>query len=204
MEGRERLSLFASVEAMLHDDHIVSTPATANFYNLSDDQKALLANRGVGGAATNAALDYLESLTGTTERHAYRVMGTVRLDASPTARDHVTASYAGNRFDSPSGAALGQASDAVVSRGTGSLGDSVVHVDVGSGRWLHSFSKRLNNEVRGQVAHDLDYQTPHAPLPQEPAIGPYGYAPQVSIAPNGFSFGTPTSMALGGKECVSG
>ncbi len=149
------------------------------------------------GTERNAALDYLESLTGTTERKAYRVMGTVRLDASPTARDHVTVSYAGNRFDSPSGAALGQASDAVVSRGMGSLGDSVVHVDVGSGRWLHQFSKRLNNEVRGQVAHDLDYETPHAPLAQEPAIGPYGYAPQVSIAPNGFSFGTPSSLAPG-------
>ena len=200
MEGREPLSLFASVEAMLRDDHIVSTPATANFYNLSDDQMALLANRGVDGTATNAALDYLESLTGATERQAYRVMGTVRLDASLTARDHVTASYAGNRFDSPSGAALGQASDAVVSRGMGSLGDSVVHVDVGIGRWLHGFSKNLNNELRGQIAHDLDYQTPHAPLAQEPAIGPYGYAPQVSIAPNGFSFGTPSSMAPGGKN----
>ena len=197
MEGREPLSLFASVEALLHDDHIVSTPAVANFYDLSDDQIALLANRGVDGAATNAALDYLDSLTGTTERRAYRVMGTVRLDASPTARDHVTVSYAGNRFDSPSGAALGQASDAVVARGLGSLGDSVVHVDVGSGRWLHQFSKRLNNEVRAQIAHDLDYETPHAPLPQEPGIGPYGYAPQVSIAPNGFSFGTPSSMAPG-------
>ena len=197
VEGSEPLSLFASVEALLHEDHIVSSPATANFYNLSDDQMALLANRGVDGAARNAALNYLESLTGTTERQAYRVMGTVRMDASPTVRDHVTASYAGNRFDSPSGAALGQASDAVVARGMGSLGDSVVHVDVGSGRWLHQFSKRLNNEVRGQVAHDLDYETPHAPLPQEPAIGPNGYAPQVSIAPNGFSFGTPSSLAPG-------
>jgi hypothetical protein len=207
MEGREPLSLFASLEALLHEDHIVSTPATASFYNLSDDQLALLANRGVDGVARNAALDYLDSLTGTTVRQAYRVMGMVRLDASPTVRDHVTVSYAGNRFDSPSGAALGQASDAVVARGMGSLGDSVVHVDVGNGRWVHGFSKRLNNELRGQVAHDLDYETPHAPLAQEPAIGPYGYAPQVSIAPNGFSFGTPSSLApgaTGGEECVSG
>ena len=200
MEGREPLSLFASVEALLRDDHIVSTPAEANFYSLSEDQLALLANRGVDGAARNAALEYLDSLTGTTVRAACRVMGTVRVDASPSARDHVTVSYAGNRFDSPAGAALGQASDAVVARGMGSLGDSVVHVDGWSGRWLHRFSKNLNNEVRTQIAHDLDYETPHAPLPQEPAIGPYGYAPQVSIAPNGFSFGTPTSMAPGGKN----
>jgi hypothetical protein len=197
MQGREPLSLFASAEALLHEDHIVSTPAAANFYDLSADQLALLANRGVDGTARVAALDYLDSLTGTTERQAYRVMGTVRVDASPTARDRVTFSYAGNRFDSPSGAALGQASDAVVSRGMGSLGDSVVHVDVASGRWLHTSSKQWNNELRGQLAHDLDYQTPHAPLPQEPAIGPHGYAPQVSIAPNGFSFGTPSSLAPG-------
>ena len=199
MGGREPVSLFASVEALLHDDHIVSTPAAANFYDLSADQLALLANRGVDGTARVAALDYLESLTGVTEREAYRVMGTLRMDASPTERDRVTASYAGNRFHSPSGAALGQASDAVVSRGIGSLGDSVVHVDVESGRWVHTFSKSLSNEVRGQAAHDLDYETPHAPLAQEPHIGPYGYAPQVSIAPNGFSFGTPSSLAPGAK-----
>ena len=197
MEGREPVSLFASVEAQLHDDHVVSTPELANFFDLSADQIALLGNRGVNGAETNAALDYLESLMGTTERHASRVQGTVRVDFTPTARDHVTLSYAGNRSDSPAGAALGQASDAVVARGMGSLGDSVVHVDVGSGRWLHTISKRWNNEVRGQFAHDLEYETPHAPLAQEPAIGPYGYAPQVSIAPNGFSFGTPSSLAPG-------
>jgi hypothetical protein len=197
MEGREPVSLFASVEAQLHDDHIVSTPALANFFDLSADQIALLSNRGVNAAETNAALDYLESLMGTTERHASRVQGTARVDFTPTARDHVTLSYAGNRSDSPAGAALGQASDAVVARGVGSLGDSVVHVDVGSGRWLHTISKRWNNEVRGQFAYDLEYQTPHAPLAQEPAIGPFGYAPQVSIAPNGFSFGTPSSLAPG-------
>ena len=193
----DTLSVFGSLEVQLHDDAIVSTPALANFFALSPEQIALLGTRGVGTAATNTALDYLDSLTGTTVRHAYRVQGTVRMDATPTARDRMTLSYAGNRFDSPAGVALGQASDAVVSRGTGSLGDSVVHVDEGSARWLHMYSPRLNDEVRMQWARDLDYQTPHAPLAQEPGIGPGGYAPQVSIAPNGFSYGTPTSLAPG-------
>jgi hypothetical protein len=196
-DEREPLTVFGSLEVQLHDDRIVSTPALANFFTLSPEQVALLGNRGVGAAATNAALNYLDSLTGVTTRHAYRVEGTVRVDTAPTMRDRMTLSYTGNRFDSPAGAALGQASDAVVARGTGSLGDSVVHVDVGSARWLHTFSPRLNNEVRMQLAHDLDYETPHAPLPQEPGIGPGGYAPQVSIAPNGFSYGTPSSLAPG-------
>jgi hypothetical protein len=189
--------MFGSLEVMLHDDKIVSTPELANFYDLSADQIALLANRGVSTGATNAALDFLDSLTGMTTRHAYRVQGTVRVDASPTARDQVTLMYAGNRYDAPGGAALGQASDAVVERGTGSLGDSVVDVDVGSARWVHVFSTRWNNEVRAQWAHDLDYQTPHAPLAQEPAIGPGGYAPQVTIAPYGFAYGTPYSLSRG-------
>ncbi len=191
------VSMFGSLEVMLHDDKVVSTPELANFYDLSADQIALLANRGVSTGATNAALDFLDSLTGTTTRHAYRVQGTVRVDASPTARDQVTLTYAGNRFGSPAGAALGQASDAVVARGTGSLGDSVVDVDVGSARWVHVFSTRWNNEVRAQLAHDLNYQTPHAPLAQEPAIGPEGYAPEVLIAPYGFAYGTPYSLSPG-------
>jgi hypothetical protein len=194
---RVPLSLFASLEVQLRDDKIVSTPALANFFALSAGQMALLGTRGISSGSTNAALNYLDSLTGTTTRHAYRVQGSLRFDAAPTLRDRITLMYTGNRFDSPSGAALGQASDAVVARGMGSLGDSVVHVDVGSVRWLHSFSSRLNNEVRAQVAHDLDYQSPHMPMAQEPAIGPGGYAPQVSIAPNGFSYGTPTSLARG-------
>jgi hypothetical protein len=197
MDEREPLSLFASVEGQLHDDHIVSSPEMTNFFDLSADQVALLGNRGVDGTQTNAALDYLESLMGTTTRQAYRVQGSVRVDAEPTKHDHVTLSYAGNRFDSPAGAALGQSADAVVARGRGSLGDSVVHVDAGSERWLHMFSRRMNNEVRTQLAHDLDYETPHAPLAQEPAIGPFGYAPQVTIGPDGFSYGTPSSLAPG-------
>jgi hypothetical protein len=194
---REPLTMFASIEVELHNDHIISSPALANFYALSPIQTALLGTRGVSTGATNAALNYLDSLTGTTARRAYRVQGSLRFDAEPTMRDHLTMIYAGNRFDSPSGAALGQASDSVVARGMGSLGDSVVHVDAGSMRWLHMISPRFDNEVRGQVAHDLDYQMPHAPLPQEPAIGPGGYAPQVSISPHGFSYGTPTSLVRG-------
>lgn len=194
---RVPLSLFGSFEVQLRNDKLVSTPELPNFFALSPMQLGLLGTRGVSGAATNAALNYLNSLTGTTPRHEYRVQGSVRIDAMPARREHLTLIYSANRFDSPLGAALGQASSAVVARGTGSLGDSVVHVDVGSLRWLHMFGQRANNEVRTQLAHDLNYQMPHAPLPQEPAIGPGGYAPQVSIAPNGFSYGTPISLVRG-------
>lgn len=194
---RGPMSMFASLEVLLQNDHIISTPELPTFYSLSADQTALLTNRGVSSADINTALNYLDSLTGASARSALRVQGSVRFDADPAALDHLTITYAGNRYNALAGTALGQASDAVVSRGRGSLGDSVVNVDAISGRWAHTFSSRLNNEVRSQFARDLDYEKPHTPLPQEPGIGPGGYAPEVSIAPYGFSYGTPTSMSPG-------
>jgi hypothetical protein len=188
-------SLFVSLDARRRDDSIVSSPELASFYQLTPEQTALLGNRGVNAAATHAALSYLDSLAGTVSRSEYRVQGFARFDTAIGGRDRVTLAYIGNRFDSPAGAALGKASDAVVARGTGSLGDSVIHVDVATARWLHVLAARADNEVRGQFAHDLEYETPHLPLPQEPAIGPEGYAPQVSIAPEGFAYGTPASLA---------
>ena len=191
---RHRASIFGSLELQVHDDHIVCTPQLANFFSLTAGQTALLGTRGVGGAATNAALNYLNSLTGTVARSAWRSLGFVRLDASPTARDSLSLTYSGNRFDAPSGAALGQASDAVVARGTGSLGDSHVNVDAAAAHWRHIFSPHFSSDLSGQFSHDLDYDTAHAPLPQEPGIGPGGFAPQVSIAPNGFAYGTPANL----------
>jgi hypothetical protein len=191
---RRRVSVFASLELQLHDDHIVCTPELASFFALTTEQRALLGNRGVGSAAVNAALNYLDSLTGTVARSALRTLGFGRVDLSPSARDHIFLTTTDNRFDAPSGAALGQASDAVTARGTGSLGDSHVSVDAVAATWTHSFSTRWNNDLRGQFAHDLEYDTAHLPLPQEPGIGPGGYAPQVSIAPNGFSYGTPSTL----------
>ncbi len=191
---RERAGAAASLEMQLRDDTIVSTPAAGNFYALSAGQVALLGNRGVGVAATQAALNYLDSLSGETARAAYRLRGSGRVDARVSERDEVTLGYNGEHFDAPAGAALGQESEAVVARGTGSLGSSVVAIDAGMGRWLRRFSERWNNEVRAQVSHDLEYQTPHAPLAQEPAVGPGGFAPEVAIGPDGFAFGTPPTL----------
>lgn len=192
--ARSRASAFVSVDAQLRDDHVISTPALASFYALTPTHTALLANRGVSAGAVNAALNFLDSLSGTTARRAYRVMPFMRVDFAPSGRDQATVAYIGHRFRSPAGAALGQASDAVVSRGTGSLGDSAIGIDAFTARWLHVFGARAANDARFQFARDLEYETPHAPLAQEPATGPGGFAPQVSIGPNGFAYGTPAGL----------
>jgi hypothetical protein len=53
---------------------------------------------------------------------------------------------------------------------------------------------RLTNELRLGYGRDFQYETAQSPLPQEPAIGPGGYAPEVSIGPQGLLFGTPASL----------
>ena len=191
---RFHAAVFGSVEEQLKQDEIVSSPAVASFYALTPVQVGLLGNRGVSAAATNAALNYLDSLSGTTARSASRLLGFGRLDLEPGQRDRVTLAYVGDSFHAPAGAALGQASEAVVARGMGSLGDSYTAINAVTGRWLHGFSPRFNHELRVQVARDLEYETARGPLAQEPAIGPGGLAPQVAISPEGFAFGTPANL----------
>jgi hypothetical protein len=194
LSGTHRWAVFGSLDGEVKQESIVSTPAVASFYDLTPQQVALLATRGVGPSATNEALNFLDSLTGTTQRTATRILAFGRVDWAPGQWDRVTAEFVGNRFRAPKGAALGSASDAVVARGTGSLGDSTVTMEEAIGRWLHVFTPGMTNEVRGQLAHDLEFETPHAPLPQEPGVGPGGFAPEVSIAPNGFAYGTPSNL----------
>lgn len=189
----QHASLFTSLELQLRSGQVVSTPATANFYALTPEQLALLANRGVSASAAGTALTFLDSLTGPLERNSTRILGFARLDIVPTVRQQLTIGYIGHRFNSPTGSGSG-ASEGVISRGRASLATSTLQVDALTGRWLYRISALSTNELRGQFARDLQYETPHAPLPQEPAISAGGFAPQVSIAPNGFSYGTPSSV----------
>jgi hypothetical protein len=188
-----RAALFASLEGELRSGQVVSTPATADFYALTAEQLALLANRGVSAAAANSALDFLDSLSGPVERDVTRLMSFVRMDLTPTPKQQLTFGYVGSRFSSPTGSSSG-VSGAVISRGRGSLAASDLDVDAVTARWLVHLSPVASNELRGQLARDLEFEVPHAPLPQEPAISVGGFAPQVSIAPNGFSYGTPASV----------
>jgi hypothetical protein len=193
---RKRLFGFASLEEQLRNFPAVSSPSTANFYALTATQTALLGTRGVSAAATNAALNYLDSLTGEVPRTANQGVQFARLDVRASDRDTVTLSYQRLRLSSPAGVG-GGASGAVVARGTASLGDSTVRTDGVTARWLRLSSPRVTNEVRGQFARDLEFEQPRTPLAQEPGISPGGYAPQVAIGENlsgGFAYGTPAAL----------
>ncbi len=191
---KKSLTMFASFEEELRNDPALASPAMDTFYTLTPTQTALLENRGVDAAARNAALDYLDSLTGTVPRSSTRTLGFVRIDEQTGKRDHVVGTYAANRFHLPAGTGFRSASNAVVNAGRASVGDATVQVDALAAHWLHAFSPRFSHVLRAQAVHDLEFDTPRLPLAQEPAISPDGYAPEVEIAPNGFTFGTPANL----------
>ncbi len=190
---RWRLGLFGSAEGRERRQVLFSSPETTGFFVLSAGQKALLANRGVGSAATAAALEYLSGLTGPETLQGEQWVGLGRADLAPTARDRLSLGYQALRSGQPTTAGA-QVAEGVTSRAVGSVGVSSVVGDAGTLRWAHTFGPRWTNEVRAQVVRDLAAELPGGGSAAFPGMGPGGLAPQVSIAPQGFSYGTPAAL----------
>ena len=188
-----KLTGFASAEQQWRDYPAIASPSLAGFYALTPVQRGLLATRGLNAGAINTALNYLDSLTGEVPRRADLGLQVGRIDWRPDGLDNVMLSYARGRLSSPAGSGRGL-SAAVVARGRASLGDDTVRTDSVTVRWMHLFGRRATNEVRGQFARDLEFETPRKSLAQEPGVGPGGYAPQVSLQGGEFAFGTPASL----------
>ena len=187
---RDKLFYFYTLDLLRRGYPAVSTPGYAGFYALTATQTALLGNRGVTAAKINAALNYMSGLTGTVARRQDQDINFVKMDWQAAERHRLSVEYNRARMDAPSGARSG----AVVDRGVASLGSSYVHVDAVMARWMWTRGDRASNEVRVHFGSELEYETAQAPLPQEQAIGPDGFAPQVSVGPQGLIFGTPASL----------
>ena len=187
---RNRLFFFAAADAQRRGYPAISSPQDPNFYSLSATQRALLANRGVRNASVDAALNYLDSLTGEVPRRSDGDVGFVRLDQRAGSRVMSTLDYNRARWSQPAGAL----SAPVVARARNSIGSVTDKVDTVGGRVLLFLTTHLSHETRLRYGRQLRYETPQLPLPQEPAIGPGGFAPEVAIGPQGLTFGTPASL----------
>jgi hypothetical protein len=189
-----RLFYFAAADVQRRRNPAFSSPGYAQFYDLTATQQALLANRGVSPAATTQALDYLDSLAGSGKTTAIRredqQIAFAKLDwqHSPINRLSLQANHV--RWASPGGVR----SEPVVERGLASLGNGYGKVDAAVARLVTLWTSHLSNELRLAYSRDFEFETAQQPLPQEPAIGPGGLAPEVDISPNGFTFGTPASL----------
>jgi hypothetical protein len=187
---RDKLFYFYAFDQQRRGFPAISSPQDPLFYSLTPTQAGLLATRGVTPSKVNAALNYLDSLTGTVARRQDQTVNFGKLDWQASVKSRLSLQYDRARSNSPGGVR----SAAVVDHGRASLGSSYVKVDTLLGRWLWTGGAKFSNEVRVGVGRDFQYEEASAPLPQEPAVGPGGYAPEVAIGPNGLTFGTPTSL----------
>jgi len=186
----QRLFYFYAFDRQRRGFPAIGAPGDPEFYRLTPMQSALLANRGVTPAKVNAALNYLSGLTGRVDRRDDQTINFIKLDWQAGRRHRLSVQY--NRLRSAAPAGVRGAP--VVDRAAASLGSSYVRLDTVAARWTWTLSSHLSNEVRFAYAHDLQYEKAQQPLPQEPAVGPGGYVPQISIGPSGLTFGTPAGV----------
>jgi len=191
---RDKLFYFYAYDQQARNFPAISSPADPNFYVLTPTQRALLANRGVTTAKVNTALNYLDSLTGSIARRQGQTVNFGKIDWKAAEHHRLSVQYDRARSSSPAGVR----SAPVVDVGRASLGSSYGKVDALLGRWMWRATSRLSEELRVQYGRDLQYEQAQAALPQEPAVGPGGFAPEVAIGPNGFTFGS--SPSLGRKS----
>lgn len=187
---RDRLFYFVAYDEQRRGFPAVSSPTDPAFYTLTATQLALLGNRGVSRTKVNAALNYLSSLTGMVPRRQDQTVVFGKLDWRVAAGNHVSIQYNRARWSSPAGGTTA----AVVARGRASLGNNDGSVDEAMARWTTVPGRGFSNEVRVLYGRDFQHETAQAPLSQEPTVGPGGYAPEISIGPQGLLFGTPASL----------
>ena len=187
---RDKLFYFYAYDQQVRTFPAISTPDDPNFYALTPTQRALLGNRGVTSSKVDAALNYLESLTGTIARRQDQAINFGKVDWQAAEHHRLSVQYDRARSSSPAGVR----SAPVVDVGRASLGSSYAKVDAVLGRWMWLATPRLSNELRAQYGRDLQYEQTQGPLPQEPAVGPGGFAPEIAIGPDGFTFGSSPSL----------
>ncbi len=190
---KNKLFGFVAAEGQRRSFPAESSPSDPAFYSLTAEQTALLGNRGVGTAATASALRFLDSLTGTVDRHADELALMPRLDWQPTARTAVAVEWVHVRFNSPAG----RTTQPVEALGRGSFNNLDTHMDTVLLHASHALSPRWLVQLRGLYSRDAQFADQSQPLPQEPATGPGGAAPEVSIAGD-FTFGS--GAALGQRR----
>ncbi len=185
-----RLFYFYAFDAQRRSFPAISSPDSPAFYNLTATQRALLGTRGVTPANIDAALTYLDSLTGAVPRRADQTVNFLKLDLHLDPRNQLSLQANRARFSSPAGIR----SAPVVNRGTRSFGGQNIDLDTILARWIYSRHSTFSNELRLHRSRDLHSEQSQTPLPQEPSIAPGGLSPEIAIGPQGFLFGTPASI----------
>ena len=161
-----------------------------NFFALTPTQQALLGNRGVTPAKINAALSYLDSLTGTIPGRQepddqLRQGGLAGIGAAP-----VSVQYDRARSSSPAGVR----SSPVVDVGRASLGSSYAKVDAVLGRWMWLPTVRLSNDFACSMGMSFSMSRRRHRCRKSRPVGPGGYGAGGRDRADGFTFGSSPSL----------
>lgn len=128
----DKLFYFYTYDQQQRSFPAISAPGDPALYSLTATQLTLLGNRGVASAKVNAALNYLDSLTGKLARRSDHTINFGKLDWQASPKNRLSAQY--NRARSSAPGALRNAP--VVDRGVASLGSSSAKVDAVLARWM--------------------------------------------------------------------
>ncbi len=147
--------------------------------------------RGLSQAQANAALGFLQSLTGTTNRTGDQTIYFPKIDWKPTQNNTVTLSYNRLRWRSP----FGIQTASVVSRGIDSWGDDFVKGESALARWTMTHGSNITNEARFQFSRDFEFEFTDPAAPGEPVSPLTNLSPAIGITgTTAFTFGAPNFL----------
>ncbi|HEY6374157.1 MAG TPA: hypothetical protein VIX90_01395 [Edaphobacter sp.] len=101
----------------------------------------------------NAALNYLNSLTGSLPRRSNQTVNFGKLDWKASEKNRASLQYNRARVSAPAALRLAP----VVDRGAASLGSRFAHVDAVMGRWVWMAGPHLTNQLSLQYGRDLQF-----------------------------------------------
>ena len=97
----DKLFYFYANDQQQRNFPAISAPSDPAFYSLTATQSALLGNRGVTSAKINAALNYLNSLTGKVTRRSDHTINFGKLDWQASPNNRLSAQYNRARSNAP-------------------------------------------------------------------------------------------------------
>jgi outer membrane receptor protein involved in Fe transport len=163
-------------------------PVTGSATNGVNSTLLTAATRGLTTTQISSAVDFINSLTGSTPRRGDQKLYLPKLDWNINGNNTFTVAYNRLRWASPAGVQTA----ATVTRDRNGFGDDFVKSDSVNLRLSSTLSSKLVNEGRFQYAKELDSQFAQPALPGEPTTA-NGFSPQVALT-NGLTFGKSTGL----------
>jgi hypothetical protein len=181
---KDKLFFFFSYDQQKRNFPGLSIFSDPNYLNTVNRTTLQASTRGLTDQQINDALSFLNGLTGPVPRRGDQRLILPKLDWQINAKNTFSINYNRLRWKSPSGIQT----QATNTYGKASFGDDFVKIDWGTARLVTTFTPRIVNEFRVQIARDFEFQNSTTPTPGEPRTAINNSAPEV-ILTGGFTFG---------------